>query len=137
MNKTVLYTVLGVATALGGYFLYKRIKRPVEFIGDVDINENTNTDPKPKPSQSSKLPLKKGSKGEEVKQLQRFLIAEGYDIGMFGVNRDGVDGDFGNLTLKAVKENQNPFSVFKSMYPNAVYGQVSKDFFDLNIKGRY
>lgn len=48
----------------------------------------------------SKYPvLKKGSKGEYVKILQRLLLSKGYDP-------KGIDGDFGNNTLTAVKNFQ-------------------------------
>ena len=43
--------------------------------------------------------LRKGSKGEQVKTLQRLLNAMGYDCGT-------VDGVFGSRTLIAVKEFQ-------------------------------
>ena len=45
--------------------------------------------------------LKKGSKGTEVKTLQTLLVGYGYRIGTAG-----VDGDFGSMTLEAVKEYQ-------------------------------
>lgn len=45
--------------------------------------------------------LKKGSKGKEVKTLQRLLISLGYSCGL-----SGADGDFGNGTLNAVKAYQ-------------------------------
>ena len=45
--------------------------------------------------------LKKGSKGEEVKELQRRLIMEGYNCGS-----SGADGDFGEGTYNAVKRFQ-------------------------------
>lgn len=41
--------------------------------------------------------LKKGMKGNDVKSLQRLLIADGYSVGVYG-----DDGDFGNATEKAV-----------------------------------
>lgn len=43
--------------------------------------------------------LKKGSKGEQVKTLQRLLTAMGYPCG-------AVDGSFGNNTLAGVKSFQ-------------------------------
>lgn len=46
--------------------------------------------------------LRKGAKGEQVKTLQRLLIALGYDLG-----KDGADGIFGDTTEKAVKAFQN------------------------------
>jgi peptidoglycan hydrolase-like protein with peptidoglycan-binding domain len=45
--------------------------------------------------------LKKGSKGESVKALQRLLIGNG-----LGCGNAGVDGIFGNATVTAAKEFQ-------------------------------
>lgn len=45
--------------------------------------------------------LKKGSKGEQVKTLQRLLIAMGYSCGS-----SGVDGSFGSATDSAVRKYQ-------------------------------
>ena len=45
--------------------------------------------------------LRKGAKGEQVKTLQRLLIAMGYDLGKYG-----ADGDFGSATDKAVRAFQ-------------------------------
>lgn len=45
--------------------------------------------------------LKKGANGDEVKVLQKLLVACGYDCG-----KAGIDGDFGNGTLSAVKAFQ-------------------------------
>lgn len=138
MNRKAIYwTVGGVAVAVLGYFVYKKVTKPVIFFGDVEEDDTTSTTSTTTTTNNDGLPLKRGSKGEKVKQLQRFLVAEGYDIGRFGANRDGVDGDFGRRTEQAVIENQQPFSTFKSMYPTAVKGQVSADFFNSNIRGRY
>ena len=45
--------------------------------------------------------LRKGATGEQVKTLQRLLIALGYDLGKYG-----ADGDFGDATDKAVRAFQ-------------------------------
>lgn len=45
--------------------------------------------------------LKKGAKGEQVKTLQRLLVAMGYDCG-----KAGVDGSFGTSTDAAVRKYQ-------------------------------
>ena len=45
--------------------------------------------------------LKKGSKGDDVKQLQKTLIELGYSVGKYG-----ADGSFGNDTGNAVKKFQ-------------------------------
>ena len=145
MNKsTIMWIVGGIGTAVGGYFLYKRITRPTETFGETPTlktkggkNSSSSSSTSTSTTNNDGLPLKRGSKGEKVKQLQRFLVAEGYNIGGFGILGDGVDGDFGRMTEKAVRENQQPFPTFKSMYPSAVEGQVSADFFNSNIKGQY
>lgn len=45
--------------------------------------------------------LQKGDTGKQVMTLQRLLQGFGFDIG-----KDGVDGDFGNNTMKALKAFQ-------------------------------
>lgn len=50
--------------------------------------------------------LKRGSKGDDVRQLQEHLVKLGYDLGTYGSARNGVDGDFGSKTEKAVKSFQ-------------------------------
>jgi signal peptidase I len=42
--------------------------------------------------------LKYGSDGEAVSLLQEFLVAQGYNLGNSGINKDGVDGDFKEKT---------------------------------------
>ena len=49
--------------------------------------------------------LKKGSKGNDVKELQKELQKRGYDLGKYGV--DGVFGTKNSYTSKAVKNFQN------------------------------
>ena len=48
--------------------------------------------------------LKKGSQGAEVSELQRALIKDySANLGNSGVNKDGIDGDFGLKTEVALK----------------------------------
>jgi len=141
MNKnTILWIVGGLSASVGGYFLYKKITNPTITFGEElkkDIDKGGVPMPKDKTTDNVAIPLKRGSKGARVVSLQKFLVSEGYDIGAFGSKGDGVDGDFGRMTEKAVTENQQPFNVFKSMYPSAVSGQVSVEFYNTNIKGRF
>jgi len=60
-----------------------------------------------------------GDKGIRVTEIQRYLKSLGYNLGMTGLNRDGVDGDFGNATKKAISEYQ----IKKSM---TVTGEVDQ-----------
>ncbi len=91
MNKTTKNILIGVAV-LGALYLanilYKRLSKPsAEKLSLLDEN----------------LILAKGSKGAEVFELQRILKDEmGYDLGTFGADGDGIDGDFGIMTEKAL-----------------------------------
>lgn len=46
--------------------------------------------------------LKKGNKGTLVREIQKMLKSLGYDLGDTGTNKDGVDGDYGDITRRAV-----------------------------------
>lgn len=50
--------------------------------------------------------FKKGSKGDDVTQIQKILKAWGADLGEFGKNLDGIDGKFGSVTQAAVRAFQ-------------------------------
>ena len=71
--------------------------------------------------------LQRGSKGAKVIALQKFLN-QSSGAGLV------TDGDFGKLTQDAVKAEQDPFSNFLFMYPNSVYGAVSKTYYDMFVK---
>ena len=64
---------------------------------DLPADDGGDT-PAPEPSRPT---LKRGSKGEAVKELQTLLVNAGYDIGSYG-----IDGDFGRATESAVKAFQ-------------------------------
>ncbi|MFY0689147.1 MAG: peptidoglycan-binding protein [Cyclobacteriaceae bacterium] len=50
---------------------------------------------------NSKYPLSHGTCHEDVKILQRYLKNFKMNLGSSGVNKDGVDGQFGNKTRSA------------------------------------
>ena len=50
--------------------------------------------------------LIKGNTGDDVMELQTALVKLGYDLGNYGVNGDGADGEFGAKTEAAVKKVQ-------------------------------
>jgi hypothetical protein len=51
------------------------------------------------------LVLSKGSTGDEVAELQRVLVNKyGADLGYSGAEKNGVDGEFGSMTEKALLE---------------------------------
>lgn len=53
--------------------------------------------------------LQKGDEGSDVAELQQKLLDLGYDLGEYGPNKNGVDGDFGKKTQEAVKKVQASF----------------------------
>lgn len=135
--KTVFWTISGIATVVVGYLVYKKITAPIITFGEVDSNLKIPVRNVKPNNENEQFPLKRGSIGINVIKLQKFLISEGYRLGNFGENNDGVDGVFGQLTESAVKSNQQPFEVFQSMYPKAIRGMVSKEFFDVNIRNQF
>ncbi len=50
--------------------------------------------------------FKKGDKGDSVIALQRVLKVLGYELGTFGPDKDGIDGNYGVMTQNAVKRFQ-------------------------------
>ena len=50
--------------------------------------------------------LKEGDGGTAVAMAQEGLLCLGYDLGKYGPYKNGVDGDFGSTTKKAVKQFQ-------------------------------
>lgn len=137
-TKKVVITILGgVATAGLGYLAYMLLKKKPKTFGEAvtDVTQTVKDLPSAVTQVAGKytddsFPLKKGSGGDRVKSLQKFLNASsGYNL--------VVDGKFGNQTESAVIEEQSPFDSFKSMYPDAVKGQVSETYYNLFIKGKY
>lgn len=73
----------------------------------TDVPATTpEAEPEVKTYELGERTLKRGSEGDDVKKLQKYLVKLGYDLGTYGANKDGVDGDMGSKTVKAVKEFQ-------------------------------
>lgn len=78
------------------------------YLKNVDYSEYEKAEPAepatpaaPAGSGNTYPTVRKGSKGEYVRELQTLLAAKGYDLGKYG-----IDGDFGSATLAAVKAFQ-------------------------------
>ena len=71
----------------------------VSFNTTSNAPQAPTTSETPKSNSNTCPVLKKGSKGESVKELQRLLEKKGFDP-------KGIDGDFGNNTEKALKNFQ-------------------------------
>ena len=61
-----------------------------------------------------KINLKKGSKGNEVKEVQKYLT-------WLGLYTAKVDGEYGNLTLEAVKKLQKRYN----LVTDGIYGKIT------------
>jgi hypothetical protein len=90
-NKNTLI-IAGVIVLVGGFAISKWLKRMPKPINS-DAYSDLDLD----------MVLSKGSNGMEVAELQRILVNQyGADLGFTGAEKDGIDGDFGSLTEKAL-----------------------------------
>ena len=126
MNKGIKITLITVGvlgTGIGLYFLFRKPTRYAPTSYAPSVGGGGSSSPGGGACTGTGFPLKRGSGGEEVRNLQKFLNNEsGYGL--------TVDGKFGPATERALKSEQSPFSAFKIMYPNAVEGQASKEYYD-------
>ena len=108
-NKYLPYVIFGVPILIGGYLLYKYIKRP-KVDDTADTPADTKTPSKSSTSsstytQKNTLPLKKGNKGAYVVAIQKKL----------GISADGI---FGSGTATSVAN----FQVSKGLSPDGIVG---------------
>lgn len=128
--KKWLFIGLGVAaTGTLSYFgwqYFKKRKSQTEEDANTDIpdfsNESTSSYiPKPKPvvNRNDNFPLKKGSKGANVKALQEVLIDK---LGKDALGKSGADGDFGSKTEAALAKAGLPQSIDETTFNVLVKG---------------
>ena len=87
--------------------------------GNADSAVSENSDPV---QPSGKLTLRKGSKGNAVRELQTMLNKLGYDLGPCG-----IDGDFGKATEAAVKSFQSDHRLeVDGVVGSATYGELER-----------
>ena len=55
--------------------------------------------------------IRKGSKNNYVTILQTNLKKLGYNLGTYGSNKDGIDGDYGSKTVNAVRKFQTKANI--------------------------
>ena len=138
-KKIIVATVAVGAAGILGYFGWQYLKKRKEGkkTGDIDavlktINKTSNYEvspvynlPKPKATISSSttvpkttadvsgFPLKKGSKGNNVRLMQEALIAK---YGKSILPKYGADGDFGTETANALKKAELPATINESTF---------------------
>jgi hypothetical protein len=91
-----------------------KTKNKQEF--KVDINNITEDDYNNLPQEQKNIindQLKKnnlitaiypGSTKEQIKSTQKLLVEKGYDLGKYGVDKNGIDGIYGPKTTKALED---------------------------------
>lgn len=100
-NKFIVYTLLALPLILGGYFIYKSRKRESDKKNLNDAIDGSDASPNVKDElrKQSEFPLKKGSKGAKVEELQQAILI--YDPK--ALPKFGADADFGSETEAAVR----------------------------------
>ena len=106
MNKYLKYTLVALPILVGGYFIYKQLKPKKESTPPPPPPPTPSGEPKPPTSpvinvrtKNDDFPLKKGSKGARVKELQGYILKKDPKA----LPRFGADGDFGNETEGAMQ----------------------------------
>lgn len=97
MNKAVKYSLMAIPLLAGGFFLWKYLSKKDETKADEKGNVNEGNGGS-SPSAPSVFPLKRGSKGAKVKELQLILLKADPNI----LPKYGADSDFGSETESAL-----------------------------------
>lgn len=104
-NKNLRYFLIGIPVLVAGYIVYKTIRK--NKLGGDTKDANAPTDSSKTTSNNSGgvtpqvakvFPLKKGSKGTKVTELQNALLSVNKNI----LPKFGADGDYGSETESAV-----------------------------------
>ena len=66
----------------------------------------------------------RGQKGDDVTKIQQALKLKGYNLGTSGPNKDGVDGDFGPTTQRAIKD----FQTKSKLRPTGSVDQMTRNY---------
>lgn len=101
VTGTYVYTIEGNSQNMVQKKQYARTNKTIAGYGRPDWGLVTKAEPAPAPAPKPRPTLSKGSKGQDVKDLQQMLMARGYALPRFG-----ADGDFGSETDAAVRAYQ-------------------------------
>lgn len=117
MNKGLKTALIAIPLLLGGYLIYNSLtkKKREEKKREEEEKKRKEEEAKTTPVETTKkggatfkvrseFPLKKGSKGAKVRELQEAIIASGNAKAISYLGKAGADGSFGSGTEKAVKE---------------------------------
>lgn len=129
-GKKILLVGLGIAaTGTLGYFGYqwwnkrKQSTNENESMPEMDLTppaKNSFSLPAA-PKRNDDFPLKKGSKGARVKQVQEVLLAK---LGKDALGKAGADGDFGSKTEAALIKAGYPSTIDESTFNVMTQGET-------------
>jgi len=116
-GKIIFISLLSGTAIVGGYYIYKRWKNNQNLGGQTDVGTAVAdvlghvTTVLTNPS-STGFPIKKGSTGQLVKDVQQSLVT------LYGnvLPLHGIDSDFGSETEAALRNNGRPISLEKADY---------------------
>jgi hypothetical protein len=124
-QKIWMWVGLGLAASVGGYFLYRHFTKDGNDMARMgDTEEDEYDAPRTQPVRPN-FPLKKGSRGNEVKVLQQYLNrspkckAKAATKGAVGGKSPfplDEDGIFGSLTLSALQICYNTDQVTEELW---------------------
>jgi hypothetical protein len=132
-KKIILISFGVLAVGAASYFGYEHWKKKKEQQASADDGSGDNTPdlnltpptksafnlPPATAVRNDDFPLKKGSKGAKVKQMQQVLIAK---LGAGSLGTKGADGDFGSKTEAALVKAGFPTSIDESTFNVMVQG---------------
>lgn len=134
MEKKTKYILVGlgvVAVGTGAYFYFQQQKKKRNQTSDFTEAITTNSLPLPAPTTSSSsssgssnsgFPLKKGSRGTLVTNLQNALIKK---YGASILPRYGADGGFGSETVSALISKGLPTTISSEVFTQIVLSSGS------------
>jgi len=133
MNKKwwIIGGLIVIGAGIGAYFLFRKPKDDEEDNNGEnnragnesnEVNQNVVTSPAIDYTKSeTKFPIKMGSKGKKVYELQNHLICLGRDLG-----RAGADGIWGELTEQAMLKQPPKMNVLTNTSDyNTALGRMS------------
>lgn len=106
MKKNIRNILIAIPVIVAGIYVWKKMSgSKVLPTSDSDVKENS--DGGVTPEVSKEFPLKKGSKGSKVKELQEAILTVNKQL----LPKFGADGDYGSETQSAVKTLLNKTTV--------------------------
>lgn len=102
MKPWLKWTLIALPLLVGGFIVYKKLRKPQTKPGDATTptpgGGTTEIKPKPPVTATDGFPLKKGSRGAKVKELQKYILQKDPKA----LPKFGADASFGKETEDAL-----------------------------------